>query len=114
MQRLAGLESHRTIYCFVENLSLERIVTGFVFKAFKHLLIIYFSKMFFVQKCVFERLPWWGSGKESACQCRGRRFGSRSGMIPPPTVPPSPCTTAADLCSRAREPQLLSLPSATT
>ena len=41
MQHLAGLESHRTIYCFVENLSLERIVTGFVFKAFKHLLIIF-------------------------------------------------------------------------
>ena len=32
-----------------------------------------------------QRLPWWCSGWESACQCRGHRFGPWSGKIPPTT-----------------------------
>ena len=68
VQSLGGLESHRRVYSFVENLSLEEIVTGFVFKPFEHLLIMNFFKMFFVQKCVVERLLSWSSGKESTCQ----------------------------------------------
>ena len=27
-------------------------------------------------------LPWWRSGCESACRCRGHRFGPWSGKIP--------------------------------
>ena len=96
VQSLGGLESHRRVHCFVENLSLEGIVTGFVFKAFKHLLILYFCKNFFVQKCVFERLLRWSNGKESTCQCRGRWFNSCSGMILHPTVPLSLCPTATE------------------
>ena len=30
----------------------------------------------------FSRLPWWLSGKESACQCRRRRFDSWSRKVP--------------------------------
>ena len=29
-----------------------------------------------------SRLPWWLSGKESACQCRGHRFNPRVRQIP--------------------------------
>ena len=29
-----------------------------------------------------EGLPWWRSGWESACQCRGHEFETRSGRIP--------------------------------
>ena len=29
-----------------------------------------------------EGLPWWHSGCESACRCRGRGFMPRSGKIP--------------------------------
>ena len=33
------------------------------------------------------------SGKEFTCQCRGHRFDSRSGKIPPAAEQLSPCTT---------------------
>ena len=46
---------------------------------------------------VLEGLPWWHSGLESACQCRGHRFEPWSGRIPHATE------------QGAREPQLLSL-----
>ena len=39
-------------------------------------------------KCIlkevrFWELPWWSSGGESAPQCRGRGFDTRSGKTPP-------------------------------
>lgn len=38
-------------------------------------------------KCIlkevrFWELPWWSSGGESASQCRGRGFDTRSGKTP--------------------------------
>ena len=44
-------------------------------------------------------LPWWLSGKESACHCRKHRFEPWSRKIPHATEPPSPCTTAIELQS---------------
>ena len=41
-------------------------------------------------------LPWWCSGKESACQCGRHRFDSWSGRIPHATEQLSPCTTTAE------------------
>ena len=55
VQSLGGLESRRRVYSFVENLSLEEVVTGFVFKPFKYLLIMYFFKMFFLYRNVYLR-----------------------------------------------------------
>ena len=40
-------------------------------------------------------LPWWSSGEESACQCRGHRFDPWSGMIPHASDQLSPYATAA-------------------
>ena len=45
-------------------------------------------------------LPWWLSGKETACQCRRQRSGPWSRKIPHPMEQQS-------LCSRAQELQLL-------
>ena len=50
MESLSEIHNHWRFYCFVENLSLEGIVAGFVFKAFQHILITYFFKMVFAQK----------------------------------------------------------------
>ena len=38
----------------------------------------------FIKYCVYFslRLPWWLSGKESACQCRRHRFDPWVGKIP--------------------------------
>ena len=47
-----------------------------------------------------ERLPWWLSGTESACQCRRREFDPWSGKTPY-------ATEQLSLCSGARELQLL-------
>ena len=41
-----------------------------------------------------QGLPWWLSGGESACQCRGHRFGPWSGNIPHAMEQLNPCTTA--------------------
>ena len=41
-------------------------------------------------------LPWWRSGWESACQCRGHGFGPWSGKIP--------CAAPARACACALEP----------
>ena len=54
-----------------------------------------------------ERLPWWLSGKESACQCRRHEFDPWSGKIPHATEQISLCAQLLSLCSRAQEPQLL-------
>ena len=36
----------------------------------------------FSVRCYAEGLPWWLSGKESACQCRRHLFNPWSGKIP--------------------------------
>ena len=46
-----------------------------------------------------RRLPWWLSGKESACQCRRHRFNPWSRKIP----------LATNLCTTTTEPVLQSL-----
>ena len=48
-------------------------------------------------------LPWWGSGWESACQCRGHGFEPWSGKIPHAAEQLSPCAkTTEALMPRAR------------
>ena len=53
--------------------------------------------------------PWWYSGEEPTCQCRGHRFDPCSGRIPRASEQPSPSTTttkalwAWNLCSATRE-----------
>ena len=41
-------------------------------------------------------LPWWRSGQESACQCRGHGFDPWSGRIPPASEQLSPCATTTE------------------
>ena len=56
-------------------------------------------------------LPWWLSGKESACQCKRHEFSPWSGRIPDAVDVDqlSLCVLQLlSLCSRAQEPQLLS------
>ena len=43
-----------------------------------------------------EGLPWWRSGWESACQCRGRGFEPWSGKIPHAAERLGPCATIAE------------------
>ena len=43
-----------------------------------------------------QGLPWWRSGKESACQCRGHGFELWSGKIPLAAEQLSPCTTTTE------------------
>ena len=52
------------------------------------------------------RLPWWLTGKESACQCRRYRFDPWSWKIPHAVEELSLCAIQKP-CSRARESQLL-------
>ena len=47
-------------------------------------------------KTYIQELPWWPSGKESACQCRGHRFDPWSGKIPHALEHESPCTTTIE------------------
>ena len=41
-------------------------------------------------------LPWWCSGWESACQCRGHRFEPWSGKIPHAAEQLGPCATTTE------------------
>ena len=41
-------------------------------------------------------LPWWRSGWESACQCRGHGFEPWSGRIPHAAEQLSPCATTTE------------------
>ena len=47
-------------------------------------------------------LPWWLSGKKSACQCKRYGFDPWSRKIPHAVEQVSPCATTTELCSRAR------------
>ena len=46
-------------------------------------------------------LPWWLSGKESACQCRRHGFNPWSGKIPHDVGQLSPCTETAEPALRS-------------
>ena len=41
-------------------------------------------------------LPWWRSGGESTCQCRGHGFEPWSGKIPHAAEQLSPCATTTE------------------
>ena len=63
----------------------------------------------------FSWLPWWSSGWESICQCRGHGFDPWSRGIPHAMGPLGPCATTAEPAhSRAHGPQLLSPGAAAT
>ena len=48
------------------------------------------------QDAVLGELPWWRSGEESACQCRGHGFEPWSGKIPHATEQLSSCATTTE------------------
>ena len=48
-------------------------------------------------------LPWWHSGQESACQCRGHGFNSWFGRIPQAVEQLSPCATLLSLLAATTE-----------
>ena len=72
-----------------------------------------------VSKCSYPKqvrgLPWWHSGQESACQCRGHGFEPWSGKIPHAMEQLNPYATTTepalwslrDTTTEARVPQLL-------
>ena len=43
-----------------------------------------------------KRLPWWSSGKETTCQCRGHGFYTWSGKIPHDKKQLSLCSTTRE------------------
>ena len=45
------------------------------------------------------RLPWWHSGYESACQCRGHRFDPWPRKIPHAAKQLSPHATTTEACA---------------
>ena len=54
----------------------------------------------------FMGLPWWYSGQESTCQCRGHEFDPWSRKIPHSMERLSPCATTTEICvPRACPPQ---------
>ena len=56
-----------------------------------------------------QGLPWWSSGEDSACQCRGHRSHPWSGKIPHAEGQLSLCapTTEAHMCPNHRSPHAL-------
>ena len=64
--------------------------------------------------CLTLRLPWWSSDSESTCQCRRHGFNLWLGKILHAADQLNPhVPQLRSLCSRAREPQLLSPRTAT-
>ena len=49
-------------------------------------------------------LPWWCSGWESTCQCRGHGFEPWSRKIPHATEQLSPCATTTEGRAQQRRP----------
>ena len=77
----------RTVWRFLKKLKIELPHDPEI-----PLLGIY-PKKTIIQK---EGLPWWHSGWESACQCRGRGFRPWSGRIPHAAEELGPCTTTTE------------------
>ena len=53
-------------------------------------------KSIFIHIKTGKGLPWWRSGWESTCQCRGHRFEPGSGKVPHAAEQLGPCATAAE------------------
>ena len=82
---ICGLISHFSktwLTFFRETVELGRMVKIIWFSPFK----------------IWENtgLPWWRSGWESACQCRGHGFEPWSGKIPRAAEQLGPCTTITE------------------
>ena len=58
--------------------------------------IIHTLSILFKVKLYFRGLPWWHSGWESACQCRGHGFEPWSGKIPHAAEQLGPCATTTE------------------
>ena len=56
--------------------------------------ILFHAKLSF--ESVGRELPWWSSGKESACLCKGHRFHPRFGKILYAVRQLSLCTTTRE------------------
>ena len=57
---------------------------------------LFFHSIFFFLKKNNGGLPWWHSGWESACQCKGHGFDPWSGRTPHATEQLSPCAATAE------------------
>ena len=73
----------------------------------KHLLLKTIYRMNLPFKVNLKGLPWWRSGQESTCQCRGHGFDPWSGKIAHAAGNKARALQLLSLRSRAREPQLL-------
>ena len=81
------------------------MVKGLVGKERKKWCELYMIQWFFITK-MLTGLPWWHSGKESTCQCRGHGFEPWSGKIPHATEQLSLCATTTEACApRSCAPQ---------
>ena len=67
----------------------------------------FYHQKYIFKNCDLEALPWWLSGKESACQCRRHRFNPWSGKIPRAVEQLSPSTTITEPVLRAWGRKLL-------
>ena len=54
------------------------------------------SEIIWLPEKLLLGLPWWRSGLESACQCRGHGIDPWSGKIPHAAEQLSPCTTTTE------------------
>ena len=90
-------------FCILRVVLIFRVGFPLVCKYF------FISISYFILKSnISKALPWWHSGQESACQCRGHGFDPSSGEIPHTTGQLSPSTTTTEptlqsLCSAIRE-----------
>ena len=57
---------------------------------------MYLSYTFISDQYFAQGLPWWHSGWESACQCRGYGLEPWSGKIPYAAEQLSPCATTTE------------------
>ena len=64
----------------------------------KYRVVFFFKYRVFNERVkeVLWGLPWWHSGWESACQCRGHRFEPWPGKIPHAAEQLSPCATTTE------------------
>ena len=96
--RFLFIKDHLNTYLF-----LKRIKSGnYVIKA-SVLSINYFWCHFLVTKVIqfhdlkkYQGLPWWRSGWESACRCRGHGFEPWSGRVPHAAEQLGPWATTAE------------------
>ena len=95
------IHSHRhtyththTLICIAFSLSVEQISHLALKKSIST--IIRWHSGLIKKNCL--GIPWWSSGWESACQCRGHRFNPWSGKIPHATEQQSLWATITEAC----------------